>query len=150
MQITRRDKTLLRRTEMRSRIKMTLAKRLLQEANCLLEEYYRQPIEEVMTDLRIRCFIDKNAHDPIQLLYGLHFSRLFYQVKDEPAVRLRDAIARFVDGGYGRCLHCGNEIPSEWLIRSPLLDYCSACMVKEKPSLRAAEERETSLEFSTG
>lgn len=135
---------------MQNKIKMAIAKRLLQEANCLLEKYYRQPIEEVMTDLRIRCFIDKDAHDPIHLLYGLHFSRMFYQVKDDPAVRLRDAIARFVDGGYGKCLHCEREIPIEWLIQSPLLEYCSACMVKEKPSFRAAEERETLLQYSTG
>ncbi len=115
-------------------VKKQLGEKLLQEAGYVLEEYYHQPLEEVITDLRIRCLIDKDVSDPVGLLHGLHFCGLFYQLKNEPAVHVRNAIARFVDGGFGLCLHCGDTIPQEWLMKSPLVEYCARCMVKVSPS----------------
>lgn len=111
-----------------------MAEKLLQQAGYVLEEYYHQPLEEVITDLRIRCLIDKDVDDPVGLLHGLHFSRLFYQLRNEPADQIREAMARFVEGDYGLCLHCGGTIPHEWLMKSPLVQYCSRCMVKVSPS----------------
>ncbi len=124
-----------------------LGEKLLQEAGHVLEEYFHQPLEEAITDLRIRYLIDKDAREPVDILHGLHFSGLFYQIHNDAAEQLRRALARFVDGGYGLCLHCGDTIPEEWLLRSPLLSYCSRCMVNMRPLHKEEKEREMTTDY---
>jgi len=133
---------------MQNKIRNTIGEKLLQEAGHVLEEYFHQPIDEAITDLRIRCLIDKDARDPVDILHGLHFSGLFYQIHNEPAALLRNAIARFVNGNYGLCLHCGDSIPVEWLLKSPLLSYCSRCMVNMRPLYREETEREPIADYA--
>jgi RNA polymerase-binding transcription factor DksA len=115
-------------------IKNQLSENLIREAGHVLEEFYRRPLDEVLAELRMKCLIGKDTRDPVDLLHELHFSRLFYKLKSEAAVHVAKAIARFVDGGYGLCIHCGETIPREWLFRSPLVEYCSRCMVQVSPS----------------
>jgi hypothetical protein len=114
--------------------KKQLSEKLIREAGHVLEEFYRQPLEDVLAGLRMKCLIGKDTRDPVGLLRELHFSRLFYKLKSETALHVAKAIARFVDGGYGLCLQCGDIIPREWLMRSPLVEYCSRCMVLVSPS----------------
>lgn len=127
---------------MNKRMRKLLAEKLLREAGFILEEFYHQGINEVITDLRIRCLIDKDAKDAVGILHGLHFSRMLYQLHFGPVVYVRNAIARFVEGRFGYCQECGSDLPREWLRKNPLVEYCSQCMVKVSPSHRESAKRD--------
>ncbi len=126
---------------MHTRIKKQLGEKLLQEAGKILEKYCHQTLDEVINDLRIRCLIDRDAEDAVSLIYGLHASKLFYQLHSEAVVYVRDAMARFVNGEIGFCKNCNYTIPQEWLMRNPMIEYCSHCMVKVSASHREVSIR---------
>jgi RNA polymerase-binding transcription factor DksA len=119
---------------MRANLRRKLGERLLDEAGNVLEICCRQTLDEVITDLRIRSIIDKDAREPADLLYGLHSSKIFYLLTDEPAIHIRNAITRYINNEFGQCKNCKALIPESWLLRSPLVEYCPQCMVRVRPS----------------
>ena len=44
--------------------------------------------------------------------------------------KLNDALDRLMDGGYGRCTDCGEEIDRKRLVADPAASLCIACQEK--------------------
>jgi hypothetical protein len=115
-------------TEMDDVTKKKISEKLVHEIDTMCKYYFRQTLDEVITELRIRCIIARDRSDPLNLISDLHASGVLSFSSDSPVVYLRKAIERFSKGLYGLCSYCGESIPDEWLIRNPLITHCSRCM----------------------
>jgi len=134
---------------MNGKKKNRLAEQLLDELNQFLQEFYHQTLEEVVTDLKIRCLIDSETDDPNSILVGIQQSGLFYQIKNDAANRIRNAIERYMNNEIGTCINCEQPIPEDWITRNPLVEYCSSCLVKMIPTGEQIYRHEEVSDFAS-
>jgi len=127
--------------------KKKVGEKLLHEIDTLCQFYFRQTLDEVITELRIRCIISGRINDPVHLITDLHRCGFLNCNSTTPVVYLRKAIERFAGDSFGLCVYCGEIIPEEWLLRNPLIEYCSHCMLQARSSHTI--EREKTEEFQT-
>lgn len=101
---------------------------LLQEVNLVTRHYFHQSIDEIMNDLHCRSNCVQNTTQPDAILKTIYHSGVLFQRSDKIVSQVRDAVARYVHGTYGRCENCGGEIPSSQLVDTPTCNLCPRCI----------------------
>jgi RNA polymerase-binding transcription factor DksA len=104
--------------------------KLLKEIDRVMHCQYRHSFESMKNKLHL---IESSSNDPASSLASIQKSGILYISSDPYLVRIREAVRRFIDGTYGTCIDCGQSIPVEWLLRSPLLEYCYECSILLQP-----------------
>lgn len=116
---------------MEKNTKIQIGAALLEEIDKVFRERFHIPLEQMITELRIRNMFDCiSPDDTYSILSGIRRSGVLFFSNDNSIVRLRKAIDRYVDGSYGYCIHCKDSIPEEWLLKTPLLEYCYDCTIR--------------------
>ncbi|GEM_PF-1717957 len=125
--------------------KEKVGKQLLKEIDTVFQYYFRQTLDEVITELRIRCIIAGRTNNAVNLISEIHNCGVLNTNSETPVKYLRRAIERFASDSFGLCSHCGASIPEDWLLRSPLVEYCSHCMLQARPSYEKLDVRTDEL-----
>ncbi len=107
---------------------------LLQELNLVTRYYFHQSIDDIMNELRCQSSCVQNTSHPDVILKTIYQSGVLYQRSDKIVSQIRNAVARYVRGTYGRCAQCGGEIPILQLMNTPTTDLCTGCIQIRYPS----------------
>jgi len=127
---------------MNREIKNKVGEILLNEFDSLCKKYYHQTLDEVVTELRIRCIIARSTNDPVNLISDLYRSGVLNSYSDPVVMALRKAMQRYVFEVIDVCTHCNGTIPDEWLLKNPMIEYCSYCMVNLRSSTQVEDSRQ--------
>lgn len=116
-------------------LKTVVQQSLLQELNLVTRYYFHQSIDDIMNELRCQSSCVQNTSHPDVILKTIYQSGILYQRSDKIVSQIRNAVARYVRGTYGRCAQCGGEIPLAQLMNTPSSDLCTACIQNRCPSI---------------
>ncbi len=105
----------------------TVKRALLHELDTTLQRSCHQSLQDVLTDLRIRCANigpDPTPDEVVELLLRNDILTLRAAPR---MLRLRASLDRWHHGSLGLCERCGAEILPSDLERDPMRTRCRAC-----------------------
>lgn len=122
-------------------VKKNIEEKLLHEIDSLFQKYYYQTLDEVITELRLRCIVARSTKEPGNILIDLYRSGILNSSSNTQMKMMRNTIGKLEKNTYGLCSGCGQSIPEEWLLKNPFVEYCSYCMVRLRATVEPVEER---------
>jgi RNA polymerase-binding transcription factor DksA len=100
---------------------------LLKELDVTLQQYCRQGLQDIMTDLRIRYTNSEPDSSPDEIISAVLQSGVLKTISAPPMVHVRESLERLRLGTFGSCVLCGKEISSTHLEKNPTATYCTSC-----------------------
>jgi hypothetical protein len=108
------------------RIKLSLLKQI----DLLVWRSYHQTLVEMINELRVHR-LNLPLKPSVDEIFGTLRKERMLEFSTQPGMKeLRDAVDRMVEGTFGLCQHCGQEMEEKTLEQQPTIRYCRACSVE--------------------
>jgi RNA polymerase-binding transcription factor DksA len=105
---------------------------LLKELDHTLQRDFRQTLNEILTELKIRNAVKQPVTSADSVFAAIRQSRILERKSTHGTIQMRAALERLNGGKFGKCSRCGRRIQELELRRDPLLEMCPSCAQSTK------------------
>ena len=100
---------------------------LLKQIDLMVWRSHHQTLGELMNTLRVQR-LNVPVKPSVDEIFGTLRKERMLEFSHQPGMKeLREAVDRMVEGTYGLCQHCGEEMEERTLELQPTTRYCSRC-----------------------